>query len=80
MTIRGRQAQREGDSDGSGSPEAGEKAEHAQLTARSYQWLTSSKRRRLALLDARAVVARYPWLARTEAARHASKEPAGRSP
>jgi hypothetical protein len=84
MIIRGRHARRTArerleDIDGSGPPEAGEKAEHAQLTARSYQWLTSSKRRRLALLDARAVVARYPWLARTEAARHASKEPEGRS-
>jgi hypothetical protein len=77
MTSRSRQARRERDIDGSGPPEAGEEDEHAQLTARSYQWLTSSKRRRLALLDARAVVARYPWLARTEAARHARKEPAG---
>jgi hypothetical protein len=79
MTMKGTQAQRESDIDGSGTPEAGERDERARLTARSYQWLTASKRRRLALLDARAVVARYPWLARTEAARHATKEPAGRS-
>ena len=51
--------------------------ERARLLARSYQWLTSSQRRRLAVLDARAVAERYPWIARTEAARHASKEDAG---
>jgi hypothetical protein len=48
-------------------------AERTRLLARSYQWLTRSQRRRLQVLDARAVLVRYPWLARTEAARHAAK-------
>jgi hypothetical protein len=48
--------------------------ERERLSARSYQWLTASQRRRLEVLDARAVVARYPWLARAEAARHAQQE------
>jgi hypothetical protein len=48
--------------------------ERERLSARSYQWLTASQRRRLEVLDARAVAARYPWLARTEAARHAQKD------
>jgi hypothetical protein len=80
MTSSGRRARRrlERDIDGSSPPGARENDEHARLTARSYQWLTPSKRRRLAVLDARAVVARYPWIARTEAARHASNGPAGR--
>ena len=72
MTISSRQARR-------AAPGAGENDEHARLTARSYQWLTPSKRRRLAVLDARAVVARYPWLARSEAARRASTDPPGRA-
>jgi hypothetical protein len=50
--------------------------ERARLLARSYQWLTRSQRRRLQVLDAEAVLVRYPWLARAEAARHASKPPA----
>ena len=48
--------------------------ERARLLARSYQWLTRSQRRRLAVLDAQEVAARYPWIARTEAARQASEE------
>jgi hypothetical protein len=51
--------------------------ERERLLARSYQWLTSSQRRRLAVLDARAVAERYPWIARTEAARHTSKVDTG---
>jgi hypothetical protein len=47
--------------------------ERTRLLARSYQWLTRSQRRRLQVLDGRAVLLRYPWLARAEAARHASK-------
>ena len=45
--------------------------EHARLAARTYQWLTASQRRRLAELDARATVARYPWLGRLVAGRGA---------
>jgi hypothetical protein len=69
----------EHDIDGGAPPAAGENDERAALAARSYQWLTPSKRRRLAVLDARAVVASHPWIARTEAARLAAKESAGRS-
>jgi hypothetical protein len=50
--------------------------ERTRLLARSYQWLTRSQRRRLQVLDARAVLVRYPWLARAEAARRAAKPPA----
>jgi hypothetical protein len=53
--------------------------ERTRLQSRSYQWLTRSQRRRLQVLDARAVLVRYPWLARAEAARHASRPPTGRS-
>jgi hypothetical protein len=52
--------------------------ERARLLARSYQWLSRSQRRRLQVLDGRAVLVRYPWLARAEAARHAAKPPAPR--
>jgi hypothetical protein len=55
------------------SPEGDE--ERARLLARSYQWLRPSQRRRLAVLDAREVAARYPWIARTEAARRTSRPP-----
>jgi hypothetical protein len=48
--------------------------ERKRLAGRSYQWLTASQRRRLQVLDARAVSARYPWLARAEAARERSPE------
>lgn len=41
--------------------------EHERLAARSYQWLTASQRQRLRELDARATVARYPWLGRIAA-------------
>ena len=51
--------------------------ERTRLLARSYQWLTRSQRRRLQVLDAQAVLVRYPWLARAEAAR-ASRAPARR--
>jgi hypothetical protein len=51
----------------------GSDEERARLLARPYQWLTRSQRRRLQVLDARAVLVRYPWLARAEAARHASR-------
>jgi hypothetical protein len=47
--------------------------ERTRLLARSYQWLTRSQRRRLQVLDGRAVLVRYPWLARAETARHAAK-------
>jgi hypothetical protein len=53
-------------------------AERTRLLARSYQWLTRSQRRRLQVLDGQAVLVRYPWLARAEAARHAAKPPARR--
>jgi hypothetical protein len=53
--------------------------ERERLSARTYQWLTASQRRRLEVLDARAVVARYPWLARAEASRHAQKELPGKN-
>jgi hypothetical protein len=54
-------------------------AERTRLLARSYQWLTRSQRRRLQVLDAQAVLVRYPWLARAEAARHAAR-PLARPP
>jgi hypothetical protein len=50
--------------------------ERTRLLARSYQWLTRSQRRRLQVLDGRAVLVRYPWLARAEAARREAKPPA----
>jgi hypothetical protein len=53
--------------------------EHARLAARSYQWLTASKRRRLAQLDARATVARYPWLTRLDTDRRARRDDATES-
>ncbi|MDX6660514.1 MAG: hypothetical protein QOJ55_1336 [Solirubrobacteraceae bacterium] len=52
--------------------------ERTRLLARSYQWLTRSQRRRLQVLDAQAVLVRYPWLARAEAARQASRAVARR--
>ena len=54
-------------------------AERTRLLARSYQWLTRAQRRRLQVLDAQAVLVRYPWLARAEAARQASR-PVARRP
>ena len=50
--------------------------EHARLAARSYQWLTSSQRRRLNELDVRATVQRYPWLARLVADGRAARDDA----
>ena len=54
--------------------------ERTRLLARTYQWLTRSQRRRLQVLDARAVLVRYPWLARAEAARRALRPPTPQPP